>query len=131
MLELTVTVSGKTTGDLELALQETTRLVVQGYVSGKNSNDSAEFYFDRTGEEEDADEDNELTSACPALYELDPIGEDGAMEANGTIYFFCSEAHRDLFEQAWSNPSGGPFGKGLDTDHIEGTVCDRCGVTLE
>lgn len=56
MLELSITIKGKTTEDLEYTLDEVKKWVSQGFLLGRDSNDSAEFCFSVTGEEED-DED--------------------------------------------------------------------------
>ena len=48
MLELTITIKGKDTADLEVALEEVTRLVGEGYTSGHNANDTGRFDFDIT-----------------------------------------------------------------------------------
>jgi len=43
---LTVTIEGKDDGDLEIALDEVSRLVNEGYQAGHNSNDTGAFLFD-------------------------------------------------------------------------------------
>jgi hypothetical protein len=66
----------------------------------------------------------------PALYELEPMGVGGALEANGRIYFFCPATDcRDKFAPSLGDPK--LVGWGWDEDHIEGTVCDFCGAVLE
>ena len=60
-----------------------------------------------------------------AIFELEPIGVDGVLEANGTIYYFCSEICRSRFDG--SGLSGVPE-NGESIDAIEGTVCDQCGA---
>lgn len=52
MLELTITITGKSTSDLEFALEEVTRKVSEGYLSGMDSNDEGDYSFKVTGEEE-------------------------------------------------------------------------------
>lgn len=61
MLTLTITVEGKTQGDLENGLEEATRRFNQGNLLGFDRNDSGNFRFEVTGDEEesDADEDEE------------------------------------------------------------------------
>ena len=57
MLNLTVNVEGKTSGDLELALQEIVRLVSEGYLSGGDGNDTGDYHFDILGEEEECEDE--------------------------------------------------------------------------
>ena len=52
MFDLTVEIHGKTTSDLVEALRETLRLVDEGYLSGSDSNDDGEYYFNISGEKE-------------------------------------------------------------------------------
>ena len=66
----------------------------------------------------------------PALYEMEPIGVDGKLEANGRVYFFCPDRDcRDAFNR--THPDLKPLGFGWDENHINGTVCDYCGTLLE
>lgn len=58
MLELSITIKGKTTSDLEYSLDEVKRLVSKGFLLGRDSNDSAEFCFSVTGEEEEEEDDD-------------------------------------------------------------------------
>ena len=44
----TITLAGKTDDDVEDAMAEVSRLIAQGYLAGKNSNDSGGFYFEST-----------------------------------------------------------------------------------
>ena len=60
----------------------------------------------------------------PVLFEMDPIGRNGAMEANGRIYYFCSDSCRAAF------PLNYDVSSGTDDDWIDGTVCDQCGAKL-
>lgn len=53
MLTLTVKIRGYRQGDLEIALEEVTRLVAAGNLGGMNSNATGEFAFDIEGEEAD------------------------------------------------------------------------------
>ena len=46
MLKLSVTIQGKTESDLELALTEVTRLVAEGYTSGRDSNEDGNYVFE-------------------------------------------------------------------------------------
>lgn len=52
MLELKITIKGKTTGDLEIALTEIADKVENGYTSGFDSNGDGSFNFEIEGEEE-------------------------------------------------------------------------------
>jgi hypothetical protein len=52
MLKLMIEVNGYTVSDLELALDEITRKVSEGYLSGMDSNDESNYQFNRTGNEE-------------------------------------------------------------------------------
>lgn len=63
-----------------------------------------------------------------AIFELEPIGLDGALEANGVVYHFCSEECRAKFA---GNGLLRVFQAGDSPDAIEGTVCDQCGITSE
>jgi len=68
----------------------------------------------------------------PALYEMEPIGKDSTLEANGRVYFFCpAKDCRDVFAQSFDEAGGITLGFGWDDDHIQGTVCDHCGEVLE
>ena len=51
--EFTITMSGETQRDVELALEEVLKLVKAGYLSGIDSNDSAEYSFHSTDEYEE------------------------------------------------------------------------------
>lgn len=64
-----------------------------------------------------------------AIFELEPIGLDGALEANGRIYYFCSELCRARFDG--SGLSGEILAPGTSEDAIPGTVCDQCGAVLQ
>ena len=63
-----------------------------------------------------------------AIFELEPIGLDGALEANGVVYHFCSEECRAKFD---GSGLSGVLQSGDSPDAIEGTVCDQCGIDLE
>lgn len=52
MLTITITATGKTSDDLELAIGEVTRLLSEGNTSGFNRNETGSFTFDISGEEE-------------------------------------------------------------------------------
>lgn len=64
MLVVTATITGKTTGDLDLALDELKRLLSEGYTSGANSNDSGGYQFSSFGETEE--ESQEAPHGRPA-----------------------------------------------------------------
>ena len=58
-----------------------------------------------------------------ALYEVEPIGLGGALEAT-TTYWFCSEECRQQFEcESLTQP-------GENNEYEPGTVCDECGKEL-
>jgi len=52
MLKTTITLTGRSQNDLELALQEALRVVEAGNTSGTNRNDTGSFTFETTGEDE-------------------------------------------------------------------------------
>ncbi len=67
MLKLSIIIDGKTTDDLETALEEVLRLVRGDYKSGKDSNEDGSFTFHVSGEEvakklEDGDDDDRYMS---------------------------------------------------------------------
>lgn len=66
------------------------------------------------------------TVAVPVFFEVEPIGEDGALEANGQIYYFCSPTCRNLFVDAafWKDTD---YKAGTDVDYLPGTECETCG----
>lgn len=55
--ELIVKITGNTSGDLGLAMEEVARLVAEGYLCGHNGNDTGSFTFDITGEDDAAAEE--------------------------------------------------------------------------
>lgn len=57
MLKGTINFEGKTTSDVELAIEEALKRIKSGNTSGFDSNDSGEFNFQISGEEEDIEED--------------------------------------------------------------------------
>jgi hypothetical protein len=75
----------------------------------------------------------------PCIYILDPIGVDGALEANGIVYYFCSERCMNIAANAIEHKterqpySTGeqPYSMGESSDWIPGTQCDECGQSLE
>lgn len=58
-LNVTIEASGKTQGDLELALEEALRLIREGNNQGFNRNEDGSFHFDVEGEEEPDGEEQE------------------------------------------------------------------------
>jgi 5-methylcytosine-specific restriction endonuclease McrA len=56
MLTLTVTIEGRTDGDLELALEAVTDSIQRGNTSGFDSNESGRYTFDIAGEAEKEDD---------------------------------------------------------------------------
>lgn len=64
---------------------------------------------------------------APAIFVLEPIGVDGALEANGTVYYFCTFGCR----LQWRNKTPNIFTKSAySPDYCEGTVCDECGRAI-
>lgn len=53
MLTLKIKCKGRTHNDLELALDEARRRILQGNLCGWDSNDEGDFRFDISGEEEE------------------------------------------------------------------------------
>lgn len=53
MLTLTIEITGKEYGDLELALEQVLEAIKSEYRSGFNSNDTGRYTFDVSGEEEE------------------------------------------------------------------------------
>lgn len=51
--EFTITVTGESQSDVEIALEEVLRLVREGYLHGHNSNETGEFFLESTGEYEE------------------------------------------------------------------------------
>ncbi|KKK72987.1 hypothetical protein LCGC14_2898390 [marine sediment metagenome] len=51
MLTGTIELTGKTTSELELAAQEATKKIAQGYLGGSDSNDDGAYFFKVSGEE--------------------------------------------------------------------------------
>lgn len=66
----------------------------------------------------------------PAIYILDPIGVDGALEANGTVFVYCSEACRTIAIIERGVESDPPHRLGASSDWVDGAVCDECGIKL-
>ena len=64
-----------------------------------------------------------------ALFELEPIGINGTLEANGRVYYFCSTLCQALFD--YDEITSAPLAPGISEDAIEGTVCDQCGAVLQ
>ena len=56
MLELTIKITGKTTGDLELALEQVNNQLSEGYIEGFDRNENGRYSFKIQGEEENDDD---------------------------------------------------------------------------
>lgn len=56
MLELSITIKGKTTEDLEYTLDEVKKWVSQGFRLGRDDNDFASYVYAVTEEEENDDD---------------------------------------------------------------------------
>jgi len=61
-----------------------------------------------------------------ALYVMQPIGADGALEAVDTLWF-CSDECRGVIAQNTEHT----FTEGENSEYIPGTVCDECGDALD
>jgi hypothetical protein len=64
-LTLQATIAGHQVGDIELALEEVTRLISEDYTSGFNSNDSGRFAFTLDGEEEPDPDEPDIPGSTP------------------------------------------------------------------
>lgn len=62
----------------------------------------------------------------PAIYMLDPIGVDGALEANGTVFIYCSETCRSTAIKERGVGSDHPHKLSASPDWADGAVCDEC-----
>lgn len=77
--------------------------------------------------QDEMDEDGffrDLDMKVPTLYEMEPIGLGGTLEANGTVYWFCSDECRSRFEIDTTTHTG------ESSDFETGTVCDECGKAV-
>lgn len=63
----------------------------------------------------------------PAIFELEPIGVNGQLEANGRVYVFCSDACRTAFDLKGIASKAAPQPL---IDMCDGHECDSCGVVL-
>lgn len=57
-----------------------------------------------------------------AIYELEPIGKDGALEANGTIHWYCDKP----CSLAGRLDYKGDLAEGVDNDCVDGMRCEWC-----
>lgn len=81
--------------------------------------------------QDEMDEDHyfmDLDKPVPVLYELEPIGADGDLEANGIVYYFCTETCRDAYQTDAEVATGALTAGSPEVDN--GTVCDECGNTV-
>ena len=60
-----------------------------------------------------------------ALYDMEPIGVDGALEATGVIYFCSPECRLAFAKQCQSPPATGE-----DSEFLPGHRCEECGKEL-
>ncbi len=63
------------------------------------------------------------------LYEMEPLGVDGALEANGVVYYFCCGSHLDRYRSEHYGEA--VYNSGIDGEPLDGTVCDFCGKEIE
>ena len=61
MLNITISIEAYSECDVECAVQEVRRLLLQGYRNGFGENDSGSYEFSVEGEEEEVPEDEETT----------------------------------------------------------------------
>jgi hypothetical protein len=86
MLKLEINIEGATLGDLELAIDEAKKRIMEGNYSGFDSNSTGSFNFSRTGDEEAVDKDGEIIEVGDTVDVDEP--EDGDMHNNsftGTV----------------------------------------------
>lgn len=65
-----------------------------------------------------------------AVYELEPTGLDGGLEANGCIEFACSAGCADDLKLGLLIDGAIGVDIGECNDYIDGTVCELCGKRL-
>lgn len=63
--------------------------------------------------------------AC-TIYELEPIGKDGALEANGSVHWYCDESCRSAGRLDFK----GDIAEGQSDDWADGTRCEWCTTPL-
>jgi hypothetical protein len=61
-----------------------------------------------------------------AIFEMDAIGKDGALEAI-SVHYFCSDA----CQQKAAPLMFGPIELGHDDPNIDGLMCEQCNRLLE
>jgi hypothetical protein len=63
-----------------------------------------------------------------AIYELEPIGLDGALEANGRVHFYCSDNHaKQAITEHFDSANYSQPVLLLAEDFLPGTQCEACG----
>ena len=72
---------------------------------------------------------NENGGQRPVIYEMEPIGVDGAGEATGVL-FYCSDACRITASVNRREESDEPVQFGYSSDFITGQVFEECGGAL-
>lgn len=68
----------------------------------------------------------DLDLKVPVLYEMEPIGVGGTLEANGNVEWFCSVKCRSRHNVEADET----VQEGLSSDFETGTVCDECGKVV-
>jgi hypothetical protein len=87
--------------------------------------------LEELGEEDGVAERFEVeVKEYPAIYLLDPIGVDGTLEANGTVFVYCSEDCRNTAIIERGVESDPPHRLGTTADWADGAVCDECRIAL-
>jgi len=62
-------------------------------------------------------------NSVPCLYEMEPIGVDGKLEAVATLWF-CSDRCRRVYETDQTVESG------ENSEYLDGTLCEECGIPV-
>lgn len=67
-----------------------------------------------------------------SIYGLEPTGVDGAYEATGEVHFYCCQnhAHRHSIAEGYRT-SANYSQPSVNTDAIEGTICEWCGIETD
>lgn len=65
----------------------------------------------------------------PAVFGLEPIGVDGALEAT-SVFVFCCDKCRETATTNRRSDYEGPIALGSSPDWCDGAVCDECGKPL-
>jgi len=58
MLKVTIKIKAKTMGDVEMSIEEAHRLISEGFTSGGDRNNDAQFTIDVSGKDESEEDDD-------------------------------------------------------------------------